>query len=301
MMSFSMFIENRAYFGGYPTQEFLEELELEHNVRYFIDLTCDNEKGIKPYTTKYNYIRYPILDNRIPDNIISFVLFIIKLKKIIDSLNNTTDKIYIHCRGGHGRSGIVVASLLCYIYKINSNTSVEMTTCYYHSRKNLPERRLSQTSPRTNYQKTFVHKLFSPIYFYKAYKTGNTIGFSNFSFHTVKTELGVFPTSEAAFQAYKDPTNLEYVKRQQNSKSPSYSKFMGKRCNIRKDWEYVKNDIMYNILKAKFEQNEDIRINLLNTYFRSIRENCPNKTNRLGIILEKVRDHFYDLETLKEE
>ena len=119
MMSFSMFIENRAYFGGYPTQEFLEELESEHNVRYFIDLTCDNEKGITPYTTKYNYIRYPILDNRIPDNIISFVLFIIKLKKIIDSLNNTTDKIYIHCRGGHGRSGIVVASLLCYIYKIN--------------------------------------------------------------------------------------------------------------------------------------------------------------------------------------
>ena len=79
MMSFSMFIENRAYFGGYPTQEFLEELESEHNVRYFIDLTCDNEKGITPYTTKYNYIRYPILDNRIPDNIISFVLFIIKL------------------------------------------------------------------------------------------------------------------------------------------------------------------------------------------------------------------------------
>ncbi len=75
---------------------------------------------------------------------------------------------------------------------------------------------------------------------------------------------------------------------------------MGKRCNIRKDWEFVKNDILYNILKAKFEQNEDIRINLLNTYFRSIRENCPNKTNRLGIILEKVRDHFYELETLKE-
>lgn len=300
MMSYSMFIDNRGYFGGYPTQDFVIELEDNHNVRYFVDLTCDNEKNVKPYITRYNYIRYPILDNRIPDNSLSFVLFIIKLKKIIDTLNNTNEKIYIHCRGGHGRSGIVVASLLCYIFKFNSNISVEMTTCYYHSRKNLPERRLAQTSPRTNYQKTFVHKLFSPIYFYKAYKTGNTIGFSNFSFHTVETELGIFPTSEAAFQAYKDPTNAEYVKRQQNSKSPSYSKFMGKRCNLRKDWDDVKNDIMYNIVKAKFEQNEDIRINLMNTYFRSIRENGPNKTNKLGIILEKVREHFYELEMSRE-
>jgi hypothetical protein len=293
-----MFIDSKAYFGGYPTQEFVEELENNHNVTYFIDLTCENEKGIFGYKTRYNYIKYPIIDNKIPTDNLSFVLFIIRLKKIIDNLNN--NKIYIHCRGGHGRSGIVVSSLLCYMYKINTNISLEMTTFYYHSRKNLPERRLAQTSPRTNYQKTFVHKLFSPLNFYKAYKTGNTIGLSNFSNHPVKTDLGVFPSSEAAFQAYKDPKNQDYVKRQQNSKSPSYSKFMGKKCNLREDWELVKYDILYSIIKAKFEQNEDIKNNLLNTYFRSIVEkNYENNNNKLGIILEKVRSYLFDLEIEK--
>ena len=44
-------------------------------------------------------------------------------------------------------------------------------------------------------------------------RLGLTKGFSMFSPHTVSTELGVFHNAEAAFQAYRDPTNADYVSR----------------------------------------------------------------------------------------
>ena len=44
-------------------------------------------------------------------------------------------------------------------------------------------------SPQTYQQKKFVHKIFQPFLFFKAYKTGNTIGLSNFSEHKIKSEL----------------------------------------------------------------------------------------------------------------
>ena len=51
----SEFIKNKAYFGGYPTQEQVNAYE-DIGFRYFVDLTQDGEKRITPYKTKYNYI-----------------------------------------------------------------------------------------------------------------------------------------------------------------------------------------------------------------------------------------------------
>lgn len=53
----SYFIQNKALFGSYPTQESVLELE-EHGVRYFVDLTHNGEKNTTPYETKYKYIRF---------------------------------------------------------------------------------------------------------------------------------------------------------------------------------------------------------------------------------------------------
>ena len=46
----SFFIKNNALFGGFPTQENVDELE-KNGVRYFVNLTEKNEPKINPYKT----------------------------------------------------------------------------------------------------------------------------------------------------------------------------------------------------------------------------------------------------------
>jgi ribA/ribD-fused uncharacterized protein len=319
----SYFIKNRCLFGSYPKQEAVDELE-ENGVRYFIDLTMKNESLTTPYTTKYNYINYPIVDKKVPSNWRDFAKFILSLEVIIKNLGKVNsfdlaesgaeisrqsclskelcseisqrscsssgaeisqrscssreqsseieEKMYIHCKGGHGRSGVVVASILCQMGGISPQKSLELTRKYHSRRKVMREKWREIGSPQTSVQKTFVYKFFEPFYFYRAYKTGNTIGMSNFSEHKVETKLGIFPSSEAAFQAFKDPENEEYVNNQKEAKTPVISKYMGRKCNLREDWSKVKDEIMLNVVRLKFEQNKDIRENLLNTGLRILIE-----------------------------
>ena len=106
--------------------------ELENNgVTLFIDLTEDHEI-INKYQLSENSqkISYPITDRKIPTDYLSFVLLVIKITNFMSSLKNN-EKIYVHCKGGHGRAGILVACLLCYIYDIDPNIALELTSKYH--------------------------------------------------------------------------------------------------------------------------------------------------------------------------
>ena len=95
----SYFIKDRALFGSFPSQESVLELE-ENGVRYFVDLTdISKEKKIFAYSTKYTYINYSIDDHSIPNDIITFSAFIIKISNIIKNLKKD-ERVYIHCKGG---------------------------------------------------------------------------------------------------------------------------------------------------------------------------------------------------------
>ena len=175
----SYFIKNRALFGSFPEQEAVKELE-DSGVRHFIDLTHATESKIVPYKTKYNYISFPITDHQIPRDIPKFAAFIVRIADIIFDLKND-NMVYVHCKGGHGRSGIVVASLLCHIFNLTSSQSLEHTTLCHSHRKSMREKWRKIGSPQTYQQKNFVHQLYKRINFYRAYKTGRTAGFSNFT------------------------------------------------------------------------------------------------------------------------
>lgn len=289
----SYFIVDKALFGCYPTNESIKLLENE-GVRYFIDLTELDVEDIPRYTTEYNYMNYPIQDIRIPKDWPRFANFIMKLAKIIDNLEDG-EKIYIHCRGGHGRSGIVVACLLCYIYNLKPEKALDWTNYYHEQRKNMKDKWRIMGAPQTRYQKSFVHRFFAPIYF-----TNESCNFlSTYSPHPVKTGLGTFHTAEAAFQAYKNPCNEEYIESQKLSKSGRLSKIMGKSTELRYEWESVKVDIMYNVLKSKYEQHDDIRKILIATGLRPIIKYSKVESfwsnsghNILGKLLEKLREEF---------
>ena len=135
----SYFIKNRALFGSFPTQDSVLELE-DHGVRYFVDLTdITKEQKISAYITKYTYINYSIDDHSIPNDILSFSTFVLKISNIIKKLNQD-ERVYIHCRGGHGRSGLVVACILCYIFNLSPHESLNYTTKCHSHRKNMRDR-----------------------------------------------------------------------------------------------------------------------------------------------------------------
>lgn len=161
----SYFIPKKALFGSFPSQEAVSILESE-GVKYFIDLTNKGERFIKKYVTIYNYINYPIKDHSVPDDKVSFSQLIIKLCDIICTLQND-DKIYIHCKGGHGRSGILVACILCKYYNLTPREALIETNRCHRNRLHMRERWRKIGSPQSINQKEFVYSFFKPFYFKK--------------------------------------------------------------------------------------------------------------------------------------
>lgn len=261
MQRCSFFIEGKALFGSFPTQSAVHELE-EYGVRHFIDLTGFRERGTIPYTTKYKYIKYPIIDHKIPRDWRSFAQLIIEIGKIIDSLKYH-EKIYVHCKGGHGRSGILVACLLCYYKHLIPNKALEKTSYYHSLRPEMREKWRKLGSPQNKEQKDFVRIFFKVLKYGKHPSNSYSSGFDNTSPHPVKTDLGTFPNAHYAFQAYRDPDNQSYVK----SLQEGYDVFCKKQ---RTDWDSIKNNIMTNILESKFRSHENLKNRLMSTGLRSL-------------------------------
>ena len=291
----SYFIKNRAMFGSFPTQEAVEELE-NNGVRCFVNLTHSHERRITPYQTKYKYISFPITDRHVPEDRHEFSKLVISLVEIIYTLEKG-ELMYIHCKGGHGRSGVVVAAILCYIFDMEPADALEHTTSYHSNRKSMREKWRKIGSPQTYQQKNFIHQMCRPIYFYRAYKRGRTAGFSNFTTHEVSVPgFGVFPTAEAAIQAYKDPDNKNYVVSQVNAKTPLYSKYLGSKADVRKDWNKVREKLTLQILRLKFDQHPYLKENLINTGLSLIIHRAKgdvNGSNILGKLLCRLRSKYY--------
>jgi ribA/ribD-fused uncharacterized protein len=298
----SYFIEELALFGSSPTQEFVDYLEAELSIRYFVDLTYENERNIDAYTTKYNKIRYPIKDQRIPTNQLEFCKLIYRLCDILKA----GGKMYLHCKGGHGRSGVVVSAVLGVYHNVGAEDALAMTYKFHQNRKVMRDRWRMIGSPQTYAQKEFIRQLFYPIY-YNTYGNVEYKYLSTFSKHSVLLEgFGngdlsfLFPTAEAGYQAYKNPCDLEYLVKQSNALSPKISKELGKEVKLRDDWENIKEEIMKRVIKAKFEQHLDIRELLLGTGLRIIIK-CSKRTsfwnssseNRMGKLLMAIRKELY--------
>lgn len=129
-----------------------------------------------------------------------------------------------------------------------------------------------------------------------------------------------YKNSEAAFHAQK--TLNEDERKQFTTLNPPASKKLGRKINLRSDWELVKNKIMYEICYAKFSQNEELKEKLLATGDKYLEEGtywhdncwgncycekCQNiiGENRLGKILMRVREElkatYFDANKVKDD
>ena len=137
--------------------------------------------------------------------------------------------------------------------------------------------------------------------------------FSNFYPVGCTYEGMTYMNGEAAFQAAKTLDKNEREKFQ--TANPSIAKRMGRRVQLRADWEQVKYQVMVDVLNSKF-QDPQLRKTLLETGGKEIVEDttgwhdnewgdcscpkCENKSgkNLLGKALMEVREKLRDNSSL---
>lgn len=107
-------------------------------------------------------------------------------------------------------------------------------------------------------------------------------------------------TVEHRFQAAKSLTPSQ-AKRIYEAESAYSAKYYGRSCTLRPDWEEVKNDIMYNLVKEKFQDPLLKRLldetgdayltegNTWNDKYWGVDLRTGEGENHLGMILMRVR------------
>ena len=270
MQKCSYFINKRALFGGYPTQSDVDELFL-NGVRHFVNLTYPTEPKIKPYTvpSSSSYITYPIKDHNVPRDWSKYASFIYKLSDTIVSLPST-HKIYIHCRGGHGRAGMVVSTLLCYIFEYTPFVSLKKTSEYHSLRPNIKEKWKAIGSPHTYRQRAFVYRFFEPLKFHRLmYKNERDGCFSRFSHHPMIYKGDVYNCVEGALLASAIPEEKKLFKSLYGYELYNYRKKIDKK-EYSQNWKDKRASILEELYKKKMKVYPSILDKLLRTGMRPI-------------------------------
>lgn len=128
---------------------------------------------------------------------------------------------------------------------------------------------------------------------------GKNFFLSNFYVAPVVYQGIRFENNEAAFQAAKCPGRM----RDFCGLNPQSAKRLGRRIELRPDWEEAKYDVMYQVCKAKFSQNPELAKMLIdtgdaelvegNTWGDKIWGVCDGVgENNLGRILMRVRSEL---------
>lgn len=279
------FIENKALFGPYPSPGDVAYLE-SIGVRVFVDLTEMNK--LPPYEVSPDnvVIKFPIPDMKVPTDYIQFSSLVTHLTRMLKESDHNR-KVYVHCRGGNGRAGIVVASLLmCYHNpSLTPLDALQLTAKYHAERKTLKPKWKLVGSPQTASQKNCVLKLFTPFCFSRETFHGNKYGF--------------VPHAKIAITCDKSDVTFE--------DSYTLFKHLVKSMDT-KDEGHV-YDCMKHVQRLKVTQCPLFMNNLLGTLLRPIIYCSSHDTfwgmtkqgegrNLLGRILMEIRDElqiaFYD-------
>lgn len=128
--------------------------------------------------------------------------------------------------------------------------------------------------------------------------------FSNFARYPIRVKGKTWPTSEHYFQAMKfiDPIQQQKIRQ---ATTPMEAARMGRdrKQKLRRDWESVKDQVMYEAVQAKFLQHPELAEQLLATQNAKIVEHTEQDSywgdggdgsgkNKLGQILMRVRTNL---------
>jgi len=259
----SYFIENKCLFGCYPTIEGIKEL-IREGVVIFVDLTTEHEKiRLNVYDTDQTYISFPIKDRFIPTDLIKFSQFIILICNKIKNLNEN-EKLYLHCKGGHGRAGLVVSCILSYMYNISGEESIIKTNEFHSNRKNMREKWRELGSPQTYKQKEFIIRMFKPIYITNVHIHNTYYFLNNNALFNIVYKNNVYRNINRCYYSLKNP-KLEKKLINCNSLY-EFKKLID---NDIDEFKEDKNQFFKNILSIKFK-NKKVKDILFRTFLRPL-------------------------------
>lgn len=139
-------LKGKLRFGRYPNSEIIELLES----RDFILIVDVSDLPLN-YETYIKRVEYPIADRDAPKLNKKFSKLINKIVKTLE-----TGPVYIHCRGGHGRSATVAACVLCETPEISGTEALKIVYNAHQKRKLAGPKFRKIGAPQTAIQKNFV-------------------------------------------------------------------------------------------------------------------------------------------------
>ncbi|KAJ3113863.1 hypothetical protein HK098_007534 [Nowakowskiella sp. JEL0407] len=158
-------IPQRLIAGAYPGhkddnphKELIDSV-LAAGVSTFVCVQTANElRHFNPYqpyakSKKPNleFILLPVVDHHVTAD----ELLVNLAKDIIRRVNETDEVIYVHCWGGHGRTGSVISVVLGLYYGMSGEDAMDLCQKYHDLRDN-PR---GQTSPQSTLQKEQVIRI----------------------------------------------------------------------------------------------------------------------------------------------
>lgn len=149
----SVFIEN-GIFGKYPDADELS-LIIKEKIKLIVNLTSE-EECLPDYSLPddIEQIKYPILDKCSPNANDP------KFQEMIETIVmriKCGQKVYIHCRGGHGRAGVISAIVLSKLLPDLTSTQILSSINKAHSKRTeMLQKWRKMGSPQTKIQKDFV-------------------------------------------------------------------------------------------------------------------------------------------------
>ena len=181
-------------------------------------------------------------------------------------------------------------------HNISVSNALKRTNYYHAQRVDMREKWRKMGSPQLSIQKNFVYNFFKNLYYGSDLLYKYTLGMSNFSSHKIKTELGEFPNTHCAFQAYRCPDNKLYVEYLQQGK------FQPNLIDEQvKDWDEKKVQYMENILRIKYKTYPDIKNILLDTGLRLLVRSSKDNFWGTGINNQGKNVHGLILTNLRNE
>lgn len=162
----SYYIGSKNVFAGeYPGDKYGEKAETKlqqmilFGVRHFIDLTEEGE--LTPYAQLLppdcTHTRFPIRDVSTPKSVDD----VYRLMETIKALaNRDNGYVYIHCWGGVGRTGVIVA---CYLAEEMENPSFDGVMKSLRDRFSDMPKSAHRVTPETKEQEAFVARYIEGV------------------------------------------------------------------------------------------------------------------------------------------
>jgi len=155
-------VDKNILIGGCPYDQKNFQLILNQKIDIFINLMSKREKRYK--YEDYNKIKY--YNFHIPDLTTLSDKEILKIAHIVINFVNEGKKIFIHCKGGHGRTGALSGILLHKLYPNMTYTEIIQDLNKRHkTRKYKPNMSIPQTAQQFNQ----IHRIVTgkdDIFFY---------------------------------------------------------------------------------------------------------------------------------------